>query len=132
VSVLATDASLSWGLDTMTRMKLNEVGLRERLDSRLWNAARAGLALISLVALVSFGGQVFFAPILLPLQWLVARNSGHTGRIFFSALAALLIGELAWMGGYLISGELLGLLAGVAAGVVGGALFYRSTGVRAA
>lgn len=68
-----------------------------------WTIARAALLGASVLALLSFGGQLILAPILVPLQWGVARRSGPVGRATFLVLAGLLMAEFFVLVGALLS-----------------------------
>jgi hypothetical protein len=67
--------------------------------------ARAALVALQLIvgaftplALTSIGGLgIYSAPLLLPLVWITAFLSGTGGRIYFTFLALLLIGEVMWV-----------------------------------
>lgn len=64
------------------------------------------LASVTLVLLASVGGAgAVAAPVLLPVQWLVARNGGRARRAFWTLLAALTAGEAAWALTYVAAGE---------------------------
>lgn len=100
--------------------------------SRLSHSAHLGarfvLLVASVVALMSFGGQLFLAPVLVPLQWLAARDSDRNGRIVFTGLATLLLLEVGWIGGYIVTEqELLSLLIAVVSGGAAGLLFFWTT-----
>lgn len=71
--------------------------------AQLW--VRVLLAGAAALTLVSFGGQIVLAPLLIPALWMVARRSGTAGRLGFGALAVLLAAEFAWIIGYWIGGE---------------------------
>ena len=88
------------------------------------------LGAFSALILTSFGGQLIFAPALLPAQWHVARNTSGLGSILFSLLGAGLAAEACWIGLGLLaswSGSAvvggLGVLVGVALGI----LFFKSS-----
>jgi hypothetical protein len=51
------------------------------------------------------GGAILAAPVLLPLLWWVARTTGRVIRVVGAILAALVVGEVAWAGVYLVVGE---------------------------
>ncbi len=93
--------------------------------------AEAGLLAIggfSVLILFSFGGQLIVAPVLLPMQWLIARNTSGWASRAFSILGALLLVEVVLVGPTLLIGE---SRAAVAAGLflaVGcTAIFYRTS-----
>jgi uncharacterized membrane protein len=80
--------------------------------------------------LLSFGGQLLFGPFVLAIEWILARISPRTLRLFWSALAGLLAGEIV----YLVVGlngsqgrTLTGLLVALATAAVTGLLFIRTT-----
>jgi hypothetical protein len=50
------------------------------------------------------GGAILAAPVLLPLLWWTART-GRWVRVLGAILAALVVGEVAWAGVYLVVGE---------------------------
>lgn len=75
------------------------------------------LAGAGVLGLVSFGGQIVLAPLLIPAFWVVARRSGTAGRLGFGALAVLLAAEFSWIIGYWIGGEGVAAAGGVVGGV---------------
>lgn len=105
------------------------VGVAQRIGSGWWWAARSLLVVVSIAALLSFGGQVLFLPLLIPAQWFAARHSHRLGQGLFTLLATLLVGEVGWMIGYELATETAAVVIGVVTGVVVGALFF-STSVR--
>jgi uncharacterized membrane protein len=81
---------------------------------------------LGVAILFSFGGQVLFGLPVLVIEWIFARNSPRTLRLMWSALAALLAGEIV----YLIVGQrstIPGWLLGLATAAVTGILFIRTT-----
>ena len=104
----------------------SNLDVADRLDPGLWWTARALLVAISIAALLSFGAQVYFLPLLIPTQWLAARHSDRPGHALFTLLAALLVAEVGWMIGYETAAE-WAVAFGVAMGAVIGALFFRTS-----
>ena len=93
-----------------------------------WWVARTLLAAGSVIALLSFGGQIVLAPLLVPLQWGAAKNSHVPGRALFTVLAALLMIEFGWIFGFLITqNEVAGGILGLFVAAAGILWFYRST-----
>lgn len=82
------------------------------------------------MALVSFGGQLILAPFLIPTQWLAARRSELPGRVLFTTLAGLLVGELGWMAGYVIAGDTAAMILGAASAAIAAALLFTTTAHR--
>jgi hypothetical protein len=68
--------------------------------------------------LLSMGGAILAAPLVLPLLWWAARTTGVGIRVIGAILAALVVGEVVWAGVYLVVGEPAALHLG-AAGAVG-------------
>jgi hypothetical protein len=66
-----------------------------------------GAVLVGTVLLLgSMGGAILAAPVLLPLLWWAARTTTTSGvRLIGAILAALVIGEVAWAGVYVVVGE---------------------------
>ena len=110
----------------------SQLTTREFVDTGGWWLARLLLAAASCLALLSPGGQLVLAPILLPLQWGAARASGPSGRAGFTILAALLLLEVGvLLGGVALSAvwagdSTVGSIAGLAAGAAAAYWFYRS------
>jgi hypothetical protein len=104
----------------------SDVDVAHRIGPGLWWTARSLLFVISIAALLSFGAQVYFLPILIPAQWLVARHSQRAGHALFTVLAALLVTEVGWMIGYELAAEWW-LVIGVATGAVIGGLFFHTS-----
>ncbi|HZD23952.1 MAG TPA: hypothetical protein VE569_11200 [Acidimicrobiia bacterium] len=105
------------------------VGVTQRIGPGWWWAARSLLVVVSIAALLSFGGQVYFLPLLIPAQWFAARHSHRPGHVLFTLLAALLVSEVGWMIGYVLATQ-WAVVIGVAAGVVIGALFFSTSARR--
>lgn len=108
----------------------SRVGLVDRVGPAGWWIARSLLVAVSLVALVSFGGQLILAPFLIPTQWLAARRSELPGRVLFTTLAGLLVGELGWMAGYVIAGDTAAMILGAASAAIAAALLFTTTAHR--
>jgi hypothetical protein len=72
------------------------------------NLRRVGIGAVlvgTLLLLVSMGGAILAAPVLLPLLWWVARTTTRGVRLIGVILAALVVGEVTWAGVYLVVGE---------------------------
>lgn len=81
-------------------------GVARELTRRWRLPGEVLLASVTLVLLASVGGAgAVAAPVLLPVQWLVARNGGRARRAFWTLLAALTAGEAAWALTYVAAGE---------------------------
>jgi hypothetical protein len=59
----------------------------------------------TVVLLGSMGGAILAAPVVLPLLWWAARTTGRGIRVIGAILAALVVGEVAWAGVYVVVGE---------------------------
>jgi hypothetical protein len=59
----------------------------------------------TVLLLLSMGGEILAAPVVLPLLWWAARTKGGGVRLIGATLAALVVGEVAWAGVYLVVGE---------------------------
>jgi hypothetical protein len=59
----------------------------------------------TVVLLLSMGGAILAAPVVLPLLWWAARTTGRGIRVLGAILAALVVGEVAWAGVYVVVGE---------------------------
>jgi hypothetical protein len=59
----------------------------------------------TVLLLLSMGAAILAAPVVLPLLWWAARATGRGVRVIAAILAALVIGEVAWAGVYLVVGE---------------------------
>jgi hypothetical protein len=59
----------------------------------------------TVLLLLSMGGEILAAPVVLPLLWWAARTTGRGVRVLGAILAALVVGEVAWAGVYLVVGE---------------------------
>jgi hypothetical protein len=101
--------------------------LSPKLGSGARLLTRFVLLVASTVALMSFGGQLLLAPILVPLQWVAARFSDRNGGIVFTALASLLMAEVGWMLGYMATDhEFPSVLWALGWGAATAVLFYRT------
>lgn len=88
------------------------------------------LGAFSALILASFGGQLIFAPALLPAQWHIARNTSGLTSIVFSALGAALSVEVTWIGLGLLASWSGSMAVGglvVAVGVLVGIFFFRTS-----
>lgn len=71
------------------------------------NLRRAAIGAIltgTVLLLGSMGGAFLAAPVVLPLLWWAARTSRGV-RLIGAILAALVVGEVAWAGVYVVVGE---------------------------
>ena len=65
-----------------------------------------GAVLVGTVLLLgSMGGAILAAPVLLALLWWATRTTGKGIRVLGAILAALVVGEVAWAGVYVVVGE---------------------------
>ena len=65
-----------------------------------------GAILVGTVLLLgSMGGAILAAPVVLPLLWWATRTTDRGVRLLGAILAALVVGEVAWAGVYLVVGE---------------------------
>lgn len=88
----------------------------------------AAIGVFSFVMLFSFGGQLIVAPALLPVQWLVARNTDGWVARTFSLLGAALLTEVIYLGLLVVVGENPALaVAGAVAAIAAGGVFYRTS-----
>ena len=104
-------------------------------EKGLLAVGKLALVLVTLLCLSSMGGAMLFAfPVLVPLHWLVARDSSPFAVGGWALLAALSVFEGAWMLGYLASSSVaVGLALAVAAGVgVAASFLVRAAGRAAA
>ena len=72
------------------------------------NLRRAAIGAIlagTVLLLLSMGGAILAAPVVLPLLWWAARTTGRRIRVIGAILAALVVGEVAWAGVYVVVGE---------------------------
>jgi hypothetical protein len=88
----------------------------------------AAVGVFSFVMLFSFGGQLIVAPALLPVQWLVARNTDGWVAKAFSLLGSALLAEVVYLGVLVMIGESLAIvLLGAAVALAAAAVFYRTS-----
>ena len=59
----------------------------------------------TVLSLLSMGGAIPAAPVLLPLLWWATRTTRRGVRVIGAILAALVAGEVAWAGVYVVAGE---------------------------
>ncbi len=86
------------------------------------------LGAASIVALLSFGGQIVLAPLLVPIQWMVARRYTTLVRAVFNVLAALLMTEFfVIVGTNALDSDTAAAVVGLGLGVVATVVFYRTT-----
>ncbi len=87
----------------------------------------AGIAVLSIAALFSFGGQLVAAPALLPVQWFLARHTDSWVATSFAVLGGLLTAEVMLIGFVMLVGDgVTTVLLGVVVGSAAGLTFYRS------
>jgi uncharacterized membrane protein len=81
------------------------------------------------MVLLSFGGQLILGPVVVPVEWVLARISARPLRIAWSILAGALVAEIAYLvldtNVAAIDG-LLAVLAGLTIGTLAGILIYRT------
>lgn len=91
----------------MTSQAVTPVSTRFSLSLLL----RLALGAVGVALLFSFGPQLWAGPLLVPLMLFGARKSQRAGEIMFTALAAVLAGQVVALGlGEMVSDGLLGLL----------------------
>lgn len=96
----------------------------------VWQLFRVAVVAYSALALASFGFQVVLAPILLPIQWGIAKVSNRPWQLVLAWLAGALCGEVAWLvAGQLGAATVPSLFVGAAAAVGAGVLFVRTTAI---
>lgn len=100
----------------------------------LLELGRLALVLVTLLCLSSMGGAMVFAfPVLVPLHWLAASNSGPFAVGGWALLSALSVLEGAWILSYAASrSTALGLIIGLVAAVGVAVLFLLGAADRAA
>jgi hypothetical protein len=82
----------------------------------------------SVLILISFGGQLIVAPVLLPVQWLIARNTAGWASRAFSLLGGLLLMEVLYLSVMLIDGDSpQAVVAGLLAATGGSLVFIRTS-----
>ena len=75
-------------------------------DKPILRRVAIGAVLVGTVLLLgSMGGAILAAPVLLPLLWWATRTTGKGIRVLGAILAALVVGEVAWAGVYVVVGE---------------------------
>ena len=92
----------------------------------------AALIPVGLVVLLSFGGQIVFAPFVLVIEWVLARIAKGVVKIAWSVLAGVMAGEYVYL---LIDlrtdySGFLAVMAGMAAAVVVTLAYLATTGGR--
>jgi hypothetical protein len=86
------------------------------------------LGAFCVLTLFSSGGQLVVAPVLLPVQWLIARSTSGWASRSFSILGALLLAEVVLVGPTLLIGESpAALVVGLLLAVAGAVIFYRTS-----
>lgn len=94
----------------------------------LSGVAQVLLGVASVVALLSFGGQIVLAPLLVPLQWIAAKRSTEIVRALFNVLAALLMAEFFVIVGYALSrNDVAAGVGGLLLAAIATVAFYRTT-----
>jgi uncharacterized membrane protein len=90
----------------------------------------SGLLLpFGVMVLLSFGGQLILGLVVVPLEWVLARISARPLRIAWSVLAGALVAEIAYLVLNTNVAAMHGpvaVLTGVAVGIPGGILIYRT------
>jgi hypothetical protein len=75
-------------------------------DKPILRRVAIGAILVGTVlSLLSMGGAILAAPVLLPLLWWTTRTTTRGVRLIGAILAALVVAEVAWAGVYLVVGE---------------------------
>ena len=75
-------------------------------DTPILRRVALGAVLVATVlSLLSMGGAIPAAPVLLPLLWGATRTTHGWVRVLGAILAALVVGEVAWAGVYVVAGE---------------------------
>jgi hypothetical protein len=92
----------------------------------------AALIPVGLVVLLSFGGQIVFAPFVLVIEWVLARIAKGVVKMAWSLLAGVMAGEYVYL---LIDlrtdySAVLAVVAGLAAAVVVTFVYLATTGGR--
>jgi len=78
-------------------------GLADRPNLR--RVAIGAILVGTVLLLLSMGGAILAAPMLLPLLWWATRTTTRGVRLIGVILAALVVGEVVWAGVYLVVGE---------------------------
>ncbi|MGB8360989.1 MAG: hypothetical protein WCE80_06270 [Acidimicrobiia bacterium] len=112
-------------METSARPRDAEPGDRSTLVS-------AALIPVGLVVLISFGGQIVFAPFVLVIEWVLARVAKGVVKIAWSMLAGVMAGEYVYL---LIDlrtdySGFLAVVAGLAAAVIVAFAYLATTGGR--
>jgi hypothetical protein len=93
-----------------------------------WAFARLLLAVVGVLALLSFGGQIYYGFAILVLEWWAAARSETGWRALFVVLAGLLAAEMGWILGHMITeADTPGAFIGGAVGIAVTAVFWRTT-----
>lgn len=118
----------------MTRASLGVAHDMSLGARRLLTVGRLVLVLVTLLCLSSMGGAMLLAfPVLVPLHWLAARDSGPYAVGGWALLAGLSVFEGAWMLTYLASNSAgVGLAVGLTGAVVVAAFFLLRAAGRSA
>ena len=97
-------------------------------------AGRALLVAATVVCLLSMGGAMLFAfPVLVPLHWLAARDTGPNATAAWALLAGMSIFEAGWMLTYVLTDQAgPSLVVGAVLGIWTVVLFVRRGADRAA
>ncbi len=85
------------------------------------------IGVFSFVMLFSLGGQLIVAPALLPMQWLVARNTDGWVSRAFSLLGAALLAEVLYLGLLVVAGGGLAVVIAATVAIAAGVVFYRTS-----
>ena len=103
-------------------------------ETRLLRLGKLALVLVTLLCLSSMGGAMLIAfPVLVPLHWFAARDSGPFAVGGWTLLSALSVLEGVWMLAYLGSNSAaLGLVIALTAATALVALFLFRAADRAA
>lgn len=82
----------------------------------------------SVLILFSFGGLVVAAPVLLPVQWIIARDTSGWVSTTFSVLGAVLLGEVLYLVFTITVGESpAARVLGVLLALGGAYVFFRTS-----
>ena len=92
----------------------------------------AALIPVGIVVLLSFGGQIVFAPFVLVIEWVLARIAKGVVRMAWSLLAGVMAGEYVYL---LIDlrtdySAVLAVVAGLATAVIVAFAYLATTGGR--
>ncbi len=100
------------------------------VDLSGWRALAIQIGLVavgalSFVILFSFGGQLVAAPGLLPVQWLLARNTDGWVARAFAILGSLLVLEVVFLAVALAIGDgVVAVGTGFVLGLAGASVFF--------